>query len=268
MIQMRQHSSPDRIRSAIAVAALHAVLGYAFVSGLDLDVVRSASDTLAVFDVSEALPPPPIEESRPRPKRDPEGAAAPPGMKARPSPVVAPVPEVRLPVPPPIAAAPVPGAGIEPRAGASDRPGPGTGAGGVGTGLGSGGSGSGTGGGGIAIKARQIAGRIKNSDYPRGAYKARAEGTVDARFMVATNGRAEGCAVIRSSGNAELDAATCRLIERRYRYKPARDAEGRAVPEVRIWRQFWWLEAPTPSAAPPPWVQIPAGKEEGLNPLP
>jgi protein TonB len=48
--------------------------------------------------------------------------------------------------------------------------------------------------------------------------------------------------VIRSSGDADLDGTTCQLIERRYRYRPALDAEGRPVPEDRIWKQIWWIE--------------------------
>ena len=62
------------------------------------------------------------------------------------------------------------------------------------------------------------------------------------RFTVATDGRAGGCAVMRSSGSADLDSTTCRLIERRFRFTPARVAGGRAVPELRGWRQDWWFE--------------------------
>lgn len=256
----------DRLGPAIAVAALHGLIGYALLTGPGLDVVRRASEPLIVVDVGQEVPPPPQAE-KPARTSEPEGAAAPPNLKARPTKVVAPPPKLLLPVPPPVVAAPVAGPGSEASAGAADRPGPGSGAGGIGTGLGSGGLGSGTGGGGgVAVKARQIAGRISDSDYPRAAYRARAEGTVDARFTVSTAGRAEGCVVIRSSGNAELDATTCRLIERRYRFRPARDAEGRPVPEVRIWRQYWWLEPPKGADAPPPWVQIPANPEDGVNP--
>ena len=62
------------------------------------------------------------------------------------------------------------------------------------------------------------------------------------RFTVGTDGRARDCAVLRSSGDATLDATTCRLIADRFRYAPATDAGGRPVAEVRGWRQDWWLE--------------------------
>ena len=48
------------------------------------------------------------------------------------------------------------------------------------------------------------------------------------------------CTVLRTSGYEVFDNATCRLIEQRFRYTPARDASGRAVDwEVRTdytWR--------------------------------
>jgi protein TonB len=60
------------------------------------------------------------------------------------------------------------------------------------------------------------------------------------RYVVGTDGRVSGCRVTRSSGHAELDATTCRLIEQRFRYRPARDAAGRPVPET-VSRTFDWL---------------------------
>ena len=61
-------------------------------------------------------------------------------------------------------------------------------------------------------------------------------------FDVQVNGRATNCRVTESSGNADLDARTCELIEKRFRYKPAVDAQGRPVVSEEGWRQTWWLE--------------------------
>lgn len=237
---MEQGRSHDRLSSAVGVAVPHVLLGYAFILGLSLDGVRAVSDTLKVFDVPPEPPLAPREDIV-RDTREPEEAAAPPNLRARPSPVVAPPPIVRLDVPP-VAAAAAPGSGRDSSAGASDQAGPGTGAGG-------GGQGSGTGAG-IAIRAQQVAGRVADSDYPRAARKAGAEGMVDVRFTIEADGRAHGCAVMRSSGYAELDATTCRLIERRFRFRPARDAQGRPIPEVRIWTQVWWIERRGAAARP------------------
>jgi protein TonB len=37
------------------------------------------------------------------------------------------------------------------------------------------------------------------------------------------------CTVTRSSGVAELDALTCRLIRERFRYRPSTDRYGRPI---------------------------------------
>ncbi len=221
----------DRLKSALGVAAFHALLGYALLTGLGFSPVQDVAQELRLFDVVEPPPPPPpavpppprkkIEAKNPKPK-DPEGAASPPNLKDTPTPVVAPKPEIPLPVPPPIVTAPVGGQGNAAKAGAAPVPGPGTGSGGVGNGLGSGEYGTGTGGGGGGgigrpTRARHIRGSIGPSDYPDRAYRARTTGVVGLRFVVAPDGYVSDCAVTRSSGSRELDDTTCRLILRRFR---------------------------------------------------
>ena len=237
-------TNPNRIKAAMGAAAFHALLGYAFVTGLGVEIATSLGDDLKVFDVPEAPPPPPSKEpvaARVR-VEVPEGEAAPPSLKAKASPVVAPPPKIRLDVPPPVPVAPLPmpATGNEKSSGASDIPGPGTGAGGEGAGTGSGGQGIGTGGG-IALPARRVSGSISGAgDYPRGARRAGIEGSVAVRFVVEADGTVTGCRVTKSTAGPELDATTCRLIERRFRYDPARDAGGRPVRET-VSRTFDWL---------------------------
>ncbi|MFV0624389.1 energy transducer TonB [Sphingomonas sp. ac-8] len=229
----------ERLVAAGAVAVLHGIVGLALVTALAFAPGPQETPSLRTFDVAPpAPPPPPAIEPAPRPQPE-RGAAAPANRRARPTELVAPPPVV--PVPAPIAAAPIAGTGSEAAAGAAPLPGPGTGAGGVGEGTGSGTGGTGTGSGG-GRRAILLRGAIRDSDYPRAARRARVEGSVTVRFTVGTDGSATGCRIARSSGSAELDTATCRLIETRYRYAPARDAAGRAVAELRGWRQDWWLE--------------------------
>lgn len=247
----------DRLKSALCVIFFHALLAYAFIAGLRLDIGGTADRSLKLFDVRSVPPPPPQPEmAPPQGLLEAQGAAAPPAPKADPSPVVAPKPAILLEAPPPVAAAPVPRLGDTPSSGAAQQ-GTGAGAGGAGAGLGSGRAGSGTGGGGGAVPARQIAGRIADSDYPRAARRARAEGTVLVHFTVGADGRVTDCRVVQSSNNADLDTTTCRLIRQRYRFEPARDAFGRAISDEKGWRQNWWLERgslrtqqPAPPAAP------------------
>ncbi|MDP8913656.1 MAG: TonB family protein, partial [Pseudomonadota bacterium] len=198
-----ENKNRDRMKAALGVAAFHALLGYALITGLGTHIATTVSDRLKAFDVLPEQPPPPLEEAEPATKRMPqeEGAAAPPNLKAKPSPVVAPPPLVRLKVPPPVVTAPLPSrvTGSDPSAGASNLPGPGTGSGGVGAGTGSGGQGTGPGGGGGGSKAVRLSGSISGAtDYPRAARRAGIEGSVVVRFTVRTDGSVRNCEVIRS----------------------------------------------------------------------
>ncbi|HEX8256280.1 MAG TPA: energy transducer TonB [Allosphingosinicella sp.] len=228
--------------SAGAAAAFHLLLGYALIGGLGVEVSRQAEERLKLFEVREA-PPPPEVKAAPAPKLEKatEAAAAPAAPAA--SPVLAPPPEVRVEAAPPLPAAPVVGSGVGVLAGSSSGSGVGTGSGGAGSSTGSGG------GGGVARSARLIGGALLDSDYPRAARRKRAEGVVFLSFKVAADGGVSDCIVTRSSGHAELDATTCRLIERRFRYAPALDAEGKKVPDLVVGRHAWWIGRRRPGGA-------------------
>lgn len=224
--------SKDRVWAIAGVVAVHGLLAYALLSGLAMRVSERASGSLKLVEIVLPEPPPPP----PPPPEDvskPKGEPSPPNLKAVPTPVVAPPP--RIPAPSPIAAAPVPSTGSAPSAGASNVAGPGTGAGGAGSGLGGGGSGGG------GSRAQRIRGQLNNSDYPIGARMAGIEGLVAVQFTVQPEGRVTGCRILKSSGSAELDGTTCRLIERRFRYRPARDAQGRPIAEVATTSFTWGL---------------------------
>ncbi|HEV2746569.1 MAG TPA: energy transducer TonB [Allosphingosinicella sp.] len=51
--------------------------------------------------------------------------------------------------------------------------------------------------------------------------------------------RADGRRVTSTSGSKALDERTCRTITRRARYTPARDTEGKAVPDTVALRIRW-----------------------------
>ena len=235
----------DRLVSALLSAGLVALLGWLLIAGLVVRMPGAAERGLELFEVAPSLPPSP-ERVVPERKRNrrPEGEAAPPNLRSTATAVVAPVPIVPVPPPPsPVIAAPMAGTGDDPSQGAADRPGPGTGAGGVGNGTGSGGRGAGDGGGWEdETPPRRLRGRLRDSDYPEAAAAAGASGTVSVRYFVEVTGRVSGCRVTRSSGNAALDEATCRLIAERFRYRPSLDARGRPVRSVIVVDHDWELE--------------------------
>jgi protein TonB len=230
------------MKSALGVAVLHGLLGYALIAGFGVEVVRLAGDELKIFDVRIPPPPPTVDTKPARASRRPEGAASPENLQSKASPVAAPKPKIEYKRPSEVAAAPTPASGSDSSSGAADRPGPGQGSGGSGAGTGSGRGGGDGGGGGGGSRSRLISGRILDSDYPRSASRARAGGTVTVAFIVQTDGHVSGCRIMKSSGNAELDSTTCALIERRFRYEPARNADGKSVRSATGWRQSWWLE--------------------------
>ncbi|MFK3888228.1 energy transducer TonB [Sphingomonas sp. NPDC079357] len=239
----------ERIGPAIAAAAMSAALGWALFVGLaGAPLAQRFEDGLAVFRVAPPPPPP----AKVTPKRThtsrPSGRAAPPNIRSQATQVAAPKPIVVVPLPPPpITVALKPFAGNDATQGATSKVGPGTGAGGVGDGTGSGGWGDGDGGPGDETPPIWKRGRLTDADYPRDIGDAGFQGTVAVKFLVWSDGRVHDCQVTKSSGNTTLDATTCRLIQRRFRYDPSRDAEGRAVP-AWIVENHEWVIVPEPAA--------------------
>jgi len=225
-----------RIASAAGAAAVQALFAWVLIAGLAVGVPRSISDPLKLFAVTPPPPPPRTVPEPPRASHKKSGKAAPANLRAKPAEIVAPRVDIPPP-PPPVVAAPKAGPGTAPSAGAAPVPGPGTGAGGQGDGTGGGGDGDGDGG----TPLELIKGHIKDSDYPADAYRDHASGTVYLRFIVGVNGRVTSCTVTKSSGNADLDNTTCRLIMERFRYRPTRDRNGKPVPDEVIGFHKWEL---------------------------
>ena len=232
-----------RIVSAGLAAVLHALIGYALLAGLGVAAPPvPAASAIKLFDVRQIPPPPPppVEESEPASEDAPEDAPAPPNLRATPTPIVAPPPEIRLDLPSPIVAATLAGAGVDPSAGASDVAGPGTGAGGAGTGRGGGGRGGEGGAGGRGAggaPASKLAGDLMPLPLARRLYREGADITF--RIAIGPDGRVTDCAIHRMTGAPEIGAIACRAIVERYRYRPARDAGGRAVADVDFENHAW-----------------------------
>ncbi|HET8611356.1 MAG TPA: TonB family protein [Sphingomonas sp.] len=241
-----QQRSRDKLWSACAAAIVVALLGYALLLGLTVELGRAREQApMAVLDIRIPPPPPPQHPPhriKPRRGRSPH-RPSPPNLKAKSTEILRPPPV--LPVPSPVITAPKVGPGMAPSAGASDRPGPGFGAGGQGEGAGGGGDEGGD------TPPRLIHGRLHFSDLPNDLRDGTVSGTVSVEYDVDVDGRARNCAVTRSSGNAELDQATCRLIEERFRFDPSRDAEGRPVPSSIVENHSWIVDrTPGPGNRP------------------
>jgi protein TonB len=226
---------PPRTLSGAASAAIVGAMFALLVLGLN--VQRTAEAALRLVSVDLTQPPPqpqPTEQPRaPKPhlrKPAPKHEASPRNVRNKATPIVA--PQVIPLKPPPVVAATHAGPGSAANNGASNLPGPGQGAGGVGNGLGGGGlggNGNGAGDGEPVVGPRQTGGGMSYRDLPDGILQLGQEATVDVLFAVNPDGRASDCRAEHSSGYPVLDNLACRLIEQRFRFKPARDRFGRPV---------------------------------------
>ena len=80
-----------------------------------------------------------------------------------------------------------------------------------------------------------------DSDYPADALRASMKGVTGFTLQVGADGRVTGCTVTASSGWELLDSTSCRLLSRRARFRPARDAEGAAVASTYESRIRWTI---------------------------
>ena len=210
----------DRFVAIGSVALIHAGIGYALISGLAYTAYTKLVDPIDTYNVPVPVVPP-IEEkvvplpapARPlsAPDRIVEVAPANPVVN-----VVTDVPPISaMPVEvgpvtppiPPVTVTPTPpvvslSAGVVPRGNQGDW--------------------------------------FPQDSYPAAARREGAEGRVSVTVGIGTNGRVTDCRVVSSSGNADLDGATCRLATRNGRFTPAKDAGGQPVASSFTLRNVLW----------------------------
>lgn len=197
-----QTMSTRKVVSIGLVVALHAALGYAFITGLAYNVIKKAAQDLKVVDVQEAPPPP---EQKPPPP--------PPEQKFEPPPIVAPPPLVQTPtIAPPIVSVPTPPpVVITPAAPPAPPPPPAP----------------------VVSKAAGAKGDpaqwVTSDDYPPAALREEREGVTKVTWQINEQGRIENCSVVSSSGSPDLDETACRVLTRRGRYSPALDQSGKPL---------------------------------------
>jgi protein TonB len=224
--RQRQISTNRSLAIAI-VAVIHIILGYGIVTGLAYDVIKQASVDLKTFDVEQEPPPPPEEPPPPEPEQaaetPPPVVAPPPIVRTRetppvvrtvevaPPPVVtpraAPLPPAPPAPPPPPPPPPPPVKTVPPRSAVGD-----------------------------------LQGLFRGDDYPNSAIERDEQGSVTVRLAVGTNGRVSSCNVLRSSGSSTLDRATCRILQSRAKFTPARDSRGNPTTDTVTQRIRWVLE--------------------------
>ena len=186
------------------VIIFHALIGYAFITGLAYNVVKKAVEDLKTFDVEEEPPPPP-----PQTKVEPPPMVAPQPIVQQPvtvAPVIQTVPQAPAPVihmdappaPKPSMASPA-----TPRGRPQDW--------------------------------------VTTEDYPSSAMREGVQGVTGYRLEIGPDGKVTGCQVTASSGSGILDDTTCKLLTRRARFNPAKDASGAGMAASYSGRVRWQI---------------------------
>lgn len=203
-----QSMSTRKAVSIALVILLHAIIGYAFVTGLAYNVVKKVARDLKTFDVDEEAPPPPDKPPPPPPETriEPPPVIAPPPI-VQVAPTVAP-PIVSVPVAPPVIHATAPPAPPVSQA--------------------------------VRVTPKgNFQSLMSTDDYPSASLRNNEEGTVSYRLDVGTDGRVTGCSVTSSSGFPKLDQTACTLLQRRARFNIGKDAAGNPVTGVYNGRFTW-----------------------------
>jgi periplasmic protein TonB len=88
---------------------------------------------------------------------------------------------------------------------------------------------------------------FSDDDYPEPSYRRGAEGVVHFRLEIDARGAPSRCLIDYSSGDIDLDRATCDILMSRARFRPARDSNGHAVPDRVSSRVRWAFPTPNPA---------------------
>lgn len=82
---------------------------------------------------------------------------------------------------------------------------------------------------------------VTPDDYPPSAIRRGEEGPVRIAVRVGTDGRVLSCEITASSGSSDLDQAACRYYSKRARFTPALSADGTPVESSYADRIVWRL---------------------------
>jgi protein TonB len=215
-----QHSNwRERPGAVVAVIAIHAVVGYALVTGLSFTQIIEAIDNPDAVDVTVPINPPPPEDT-PKPE-----------AKMMDNPVVAPLPPVDVsPQRPAMDTTTIipPLTDIVPKVIPSPTPGPSTRPSPALDPI-------------AAIPRNNPANWVTADDYRPSWINSEMVGTARFRLQISADGRVDSCTITGSSGYAALDKATCELITRRARFDPARDSSGAKVGGIYSSSVRWQL---------------------------
>lgn len=90
-------------------------------------------------------------------------------------------------------------------------------------------------------REKGLRGLFTAADYPAAALKDGRMGRAHVRLRINEAGSITECSVLRSSGSAELDAATCKVLNERAKFDPAQDVDGKSTRGIVVTAVHWML---------------------------
>ena len=82
---------------------------------------------------------------------------------------------------------------------------------------------------------------LRDSDYRPTWIRREYMGVAKFRLDIAATGQVTGCRILGSTGHSELDDATCKLVERRAKFEPARGKTGEPVASSYVSSVRWQI---------------------------
>ena len=207
-IDQKTGPSPTGLASALIVQG---AIGAMVVMGLTVAGVTKVDDgpIVDVFDIPDDIPPEPEPVPEPETSQQPEVATEPPVTVPQPkfdferprpdyktSEVIVDRPVIPIPQPKVDPAPPAPTPSFSP----------------------------------VSAKPRNNPGAwLRDTDYKSTWVRREFQGVAGFKLDIAATGKVTACQLTSSTGHAELDEATCKLIQSRARFEPARGSNGEPV---------------------------------------
>ncbi|MBT8427146.1 MAG: energy transducer TonB [Erythrobacter sp.] len=82
---------------------------------------------------------------------------------------------------------------------------------------------------------------LRDRDYRSSWVRQELTGVASFRLDIAASGKVTGCRISGSTGHSQLDEATCRLVQQRAKFEPARGSNGEPVSGQYTGSVLWQL---------------------------
>lgn len=217
MAYVDQNNSREKFASGILSVAAVGCIGYALVTGLAMNVIRTTIINIPLVKFQPDPPPPPEHKAQPKAEQK-ATPTTPPVTRDDRIPQLPPLPHDGLDLFPTKT-----GPLIDPVQTRIERAKPSLG---------------------VDVRPLGRPGEwVTTDDYPSSALRDGQQGRTSFRLDIGSDGRVTGCTVTQTSGSDALDSTACRMLQRRAKFTAARDADGNAIASSYSSGVLWKMPA-------------------------